>query len=429
MIKFSRLAVVVCLWVCFQTAPLLACKYNVRDTGFVDLGDRPYYLFGYVKDDTPADALSVFEQVPPAVLMDSNVRFEIINIDEQKEHGAVKYLDSHDIKSFPAAVLVSADGQSLAVEVGKTGEDFKRTLWSAVEAVVSSPKRDEIVEQISEAYAVILLFEGVEQNQNEKARQAATGAIEKMNSQLKFLPKPIANGPVMVVVSREDFAEEQNLLWSLGLDAEKKTEPRAAIIYGRARWIGPLIKAEQITENILINLLYIIGADCECGLDRRWMQGTMLAVRWDEDARTKAAKNLGFDPESPMIKAEISRIMRMGTASYPGVPLGYQELVVEFESEDDSEPNEPAIDIRDMPAAESLLDVVAAPLAESVIDIPNVPKLEPIAVQEEPTPQEQTQVPVVELALQKPFYLVVGLGFVIVAAGLIIIIRSARKNR
>ncbi len=417
MIKFSRLAAVVCLCLCFQTAPVWACKYNVRDTGFVDFGDRPYYLFGYVKDDTPADALSVFEQLPLAVLMDSNVRFEIINIDQQKEHGAVKYLDSHNINSFPAAVLVSADGQSLAVEVGKTGQGFKRTLYSAVEDVVSSPKRDEIVEQISEAYAVILLFEGLEQKENEKARQAAVGAIEKMTSQLKFLPKPIANGPVMVVVSREDFAKEQNLLWSLGLDAEKKTEPRAAIIYGRARWIGPLIKAEQITEDILINLLYIIGADCECGLDRRWMQGTMLAVRWDEDARTKAAKNLGFDPESPMIKAEISRIMRIGTASYPGVPLGYQELVVEFESEDETEPNESALDIRDMPAA------------ESVIDIPNVPKLEPIAVQEEPTPQEQTQVPVDELVSQKPFYLVVGLGFVVMAAGLAIIIKSARKNR
>ena len=418
MIKFSRLAVVVCLWVCMQTAPVSACKYNVRDTGFVYFGDRPYHLFGYVKENTPADAVSVFEQVPPAVLMDSNVRFEIINIEEQKEHGAVKYLESHNIKSFPAAVLVSPDGQSLVVEVGQAGENFKRTLWSAVEEVVSSPKRDEIVEQISEAYAVILLFDGVEQQGNEKARRAAAGAIERMDRQMKFLPKAIAKGPALVVVGREDFAEEENLLWSLGLDSEEISEPRAAIIYGRARWIGPLIKAERITEDILINLLYIIGADCECGLDRRWMQGTMLAVRWDEKTQARVAKNLGFDPESPLIKAEISRIMRMGMASYPGVPLGYQELVVEFESETASEPDESAVDVPDMLAA------------ESAIDIPNVPKLEPIAVQTKPAPAEQTQVPIdVELVPQKPLYIMVGLGFVVVAAGLIIVIRSARKNR
>jgi hypothetical protein len=55
----------------------------------------------------------------------------------------------------------------------------------------------------------------------------------------------------------------------------------------------------------------------------------MLPARWDENLQAQAAESLGFDPENPTIKTEISWIIGRGTSSYPGVPLGYQELVVE----------------------------------------------------------------------------------------------------
>ncbi len=105
MIKLCILTIVICLWVCLQAHPVSACRYNVRDTGFVDFGTEPYYLYGYVREDTPADITSAFRQISYAVLTDSNIEIEIINIDRQKDHPAVKYIDLKRIESFPAALI------------------------------------------------------------------------------------------------------------------------------------------------------------------------------------------------------------------------------------------------------------------------------------------------------------------------------------
>jgi hypothetical protein len=50
----------------------------------------------------------------------------------------------------------------------------------------------------------------------------------------------------------------------------------------------------------------------------------MLPGRWDEKTQTLTAAALGFDPENPMIKLEMSQILRRGTSLYPGVPGGSQ---------------------------------------------------------------------------------------------------------
>ena len=126
---------------------------------------------------------------------------------------------------------------------------------------------------------------------------------------MKGMPKTIAEPPAMLVLDAASFARERVLLWSLGLDVTRARQPRAAVLYGRARWIGPLMKGDEITEPNLTGILSIIGADCECGLDLAWTQGTRLPVRWEAKRYTEVAKALGFDPESPMVKLEISRII------------------------------------------------------------------------------------------------------------------------
>ena len=120
------------------------------------------------------------------------------------------------------------------------------------------------------------------------------------------------------------------MLWALGLEPEDVNEPCAAIFYGRGRWIGPLFKGEMLTDENLLRVLPIIGADCECNLDHRWLQGTMLPARWDESLQQKVASSLGFDPESPMVKMEMVSIVRrgMGGLGDPGAPFGYQEIEV-----------------------------------------------------------------------------------------------------
>ena len=131
------------------------------------------------------------------------------------------------------------------------------------------------------------------------------------------------------------------------------------------------------------------------------MQGTMLPVRWGEEIQAKAAKSLGFDPENPMIKMEINRILRMGASSYPGVPFGYQELVVEFDSDSEGETNEPVVEVHDI-----------------TLPQPAVPKLasRPSVLAEN------------ESTLQKSLYVIAGLVVLVVAVGLFIVLKAARKN-
>jgi hypothetical protein len=325
-IKLQRLFLFACLWSCFQAPLAFACRYNVRETGFVDLDVERYYFYGYINKDTPADIASGFSQISSAAFMDSNIKPEVISTDPQKDHPALEYLKSSQIKSFPAAVLVSPDGQSLAVSVTEPNRPFRDALQAALNDILSSPKREEILQHVIEAYCVVLLIEGSDTQKNQEAKAAAYDAIKRIEAQMGMLPKPIAHPPALVVADSKSLRQEKVLLWSLGLDAQEVTEPHIAVIYGKARWIGPLLKGQEITEANLANILFVIGDDCECGMDHRWLQGTMLPVKWDQKLQAKAAANLGFDPENPMIKMEISSIVGrgIGGSSYPSVPFGYQ---------------------------------------------------------------------------------------------------------
>jgi hypothetical protein len=334
-----RLAALVFILGCLQVQHAFACRYNVRETGFVDLRIEPYYLFGYISDETGADVVSRFEQVAEVGLENSNIDFEIINIDRQKDHPAMKLLNSQQVKSLPAAILVSPDGQSYSISLAESGEPFEETLRSALEDILSSPKREEIHRQVIKTYGVVLLIEGTDTDENTRARKAASDAIELISSQMEMLPKTIALPPVLIVMNQESLSDENILLWSLGLDGGKLSEPHAAVLYGRSRWMGPMFKGEEIDEDNMASVLFIIGADCECGFDYRWLQGTMLPARWTDKMQAQVVENLGFDPENPMIKMEISSIVRRGSYSYPGVPFGYQELVVEPDSNTGADQN------------------------------------------------------------------------------------------
>jgi hypothetical protein len=320
--KYIRLAVLLFLGLCMQVPPVWGCRYNVRETGFADLGTGSYRFYGYVNETIPAEIVSAFSEISHAAFRDSNIEFEIINMDRQKDHPALKYVDLWRIRSFPAAVLVSPDGQSLAVSLDDNSSSFRQKFSSAVSDIVSSPTRDKILRQVIESYGVVLLVEGPDAEENRSAREIAERAIENTKRQMRFMPKTILQPPSLMVLEREVFSRDEILAWSLGLDAEKVHACRVAVLYGRARWIGPLFGGRELSERALTQVLSIIGEDCECGLDWKVLQGTMLPTRWDEKIQSLAAAVLGFNPENPMIKLEMSQILRKGTSLYPGVPVG-----------------------------------------------------------------------------------------------------------
>jgi hypothetical protein len=330
------------------------------------LGTEPYVLCGYVDGDTPADIKTGLQQISDELLAESNVIVRVIDRDRQKDHPAMKHFDANDA-SNPSAVLISPDGQVLRVSITQPGLPFEKTFRAVLNRILSSPKRRELLLQVSRAYGVVLLIEGPDAAQNEKARQAALAAIEQVKSQMEFLPKPITHPPELVVMDSNSLADERILLWSIGLEPKDVNEPHAVIIYGRARWIGPIFKGEQITEDDLASVLFVIGADCECGFDYRWLQGTMLPAKWDQKTHERAVESLGFDPESPMIKMEIGSIIGrgMGGYSYPGMSpggapgaYGYQELIIEPETDVQNPQAPPADEPDEEPVGPNLVDTV-----------------------------------------------------------------------
>jgi len=371
--KFIRLISLAILVYCFSCPPAIACRYNVRDIGFADLGSESYYLYGYVRQTTPVDTTSIFKKTSYAALTESNIKFEIINIDQQQNHPAMKYLNTEQAESFPAAVLVSPYGRTIPVPITKPGQPFEQSLSAALNNIASSPKREEMLQQASEVLGFILLIEGAEREKNKRLRDIASNAIDKISMQMKLMPKLVDKPPVLVVIDSKSLSRERILLWSIGADIDKISQPCAAVLYGKGRLIGLLLKGEQITETTLVNILSIVGADCECGLDRSWILGKSLPVRWDEKIQAQVAKSLGFDPENPMVKMEMSQILRQSSISgrgpqdldnLPNVSLGYKEFVIELEPKEPGRQTQPVQVQKIAPDTDAKSDSKSAPVAE-----------------------------------------------------------------
>ena len=95
------------------------------------------------------------------------------------------------------------------------------------------------------------------------------------------------------------------------------------------------MKTEEINKMNLLNTLSIIGLDCECGLNVSWVEGTLLPVKWDQKRQAQVAKVLEFDPENPLVKIEVNRILKMGSSSYPNVPVVFTDSTMESNLDSD----------------------------------------------------------------------------------------------
>lgn len=302
----------------FWPQSCLACRYNVRETGFVDLGAERYLLFCYAGRNTPIESLSAIEEVARAALRDSPIALQMVPADVQQDHPALKYRKGTRNTSAPGFVLVSPDERSRPIPVQGWGDSFRPALQTAFRQITSSRFRETLIQHVARHYAVVLLLEGPNAAANAKAREAAKAAIEKINRQMKFMPKPVASGPVLLTLEPASFSEERILLWSLGLEDGILAEPCAAVLYGRVRRIGPLVKGREIAPEALYNILSVVGADCECGLDPRTIRGIGLPVQWNKQTRAVVAANLGFDPDNPMVMTEVAHILKIRAALYPG---------------------------------------------------------------------------------------------------------------
>ena len=336
-VKLTKLIFTVCFLSCLGCPAVFACRFNVRDVGFVDLENRPYGLFCYINNSTEKHITDDFKEVANAELPQTNIKARTINVDLTPDHPVMQYLKP-PAKTFPVFVLISPDRKAMPIESIEKGQGFKDSLLKTLGEIVSSPIREEIAKKTIDTFGVILVIEGVDAEENKKAVTAAQAAIKKISSQMSSLPKAISKPPVLLKISRQQHKQEKILLWSMGIDAENITQTHAITFYGRGRRMGSVLSGKDITEEMLLAFLYVIGADCECGLDRSWMQGNMMPAKWSRDQLKILSEQLGFDTEHPMIKIEMSQIIRKASRSGKKAPdlnaiggFGYREIEIKFD--------------------------------------------------------------------------------------------------
>jgi hypothetical protein len=122
------------------------------------------------------------------------------------------------------------------------------------------------------------------------------------------MPKIVDGEPVIIKINKDDFKREKVLLWCLGIDKIPDT-PSAFVLYGRGRIMSRRISFDMIKDGDIYKFLSIVGADCECGLDRKWMLGKQVIMKWNKQTEQFLFSLLDFDVDNPMILAEMSRII------------------------------------------------------------------------------------------------------------------------
>ena len=85
-----RLWLLVLLW---MGQSVIACKYNVRDMGFVDLEDRPYLLYLYLDSPFAKSDTQNMTRFLQKQLKGTNIRGQAVHRIHQKSHPALSWLE------------------------------------------------------------------------------------------------------------------------------------------------------------------------------------------------------------------------------------------------------------------------------------------------------------------------------------------------
>ena len=306
--------------------PALFCRFTVRDVAYVDLGDEGYRLYGFIADPDETDLDERFERLATAILLDSNIEARLLDPDGELPEDGAEILRALEIQEFPVAVLVGPDGALLEVPLTEDG-DPGELAGERVSALIDSPARRRFSSSAVENYCTVLLVSGGDQARDEAARAAVEAAFEQLRGVWDRMPKDVGRPPKLLQVGEP--ATERVLLWSLGIEAERDGSPAVAVLFGRGRRIGPVLEGSAITETALFGILNAAGQSCECELDRSWMRGPRIPLRWDNDLKARAVAFLGFDPENPRIKSEISGILSRGPSADAGSDPLREGLTIE----------------------------------------------------------------------------------------------------
>ena len=315
------------------THPTKACRFTVREIGFSTLSQTNYTFAILDNKDSNVNVLKQLRTYEK----DSNIGIVHLNTKSESTHPIVALAKKQGVET-PALLLLSPNNRVFVLQQGKAID------WPTIEKqftdnILDSPLREALRKRTENTFAYILSFDGNNKAENTTARTIIDEACNQIKNVMPLMPKEVRYPPMVIHLSKEDMAAESLLLWSLEV-AHNEATPQAVILYGRGRLIGEKLSFDQIKKNLTFKALSMIGADCECGLDRKWMLGAQIPMLWDASCRNNLAKTLGFDVDNPSILAEMSRIMAKEVVVDNKLGVGYGlesiDLNAMLDLEDDS---------------------------------------------------------------------------------------------
>jgi len=298
------------------------CRYTVRDVGFVDLGGDTYVLTVHPTPGLSVSWATAVRRMARSSFADVNARIEIA---DPQAHPA--------LGGQPGVVLTSPSKRHLGVVLPAEESTLQSGGWDVLDALGSSPVRETIREKLIRAHAVVVVFEGADEVSTSRVRRLAAEAIDVATPRLKDLPKATPVGPELVVVPLVNRERERVLLWALGPFDGEPDDPHVVVLYGRGRRMGPVLSGPMVTRTGIQDALLLVGQDCECDLPRALLRNPAAPIPWSGPALDRVQGLLEFDPRSPSVKAEMSRILARGGSARPGSSEasgleGYTETVV-----------------------------------------------------------------------------------------------------
>ena len=302
-----------------QPLDAAACKYTVRDVAFVTLQEQPYRLFIYTDPGGDEQTAAALQAAAKAALADANIVVESVAGALTEDSPAARIAKQTAVQSLPALVLADPDDRGLQL----FGEDNAKIDPQAVrdicDRLTSSTGQLELRKLLlAGRHSVIVLHEGVDDDQNQRAREMVDSLVADVERSLPSLPKAIDLPPQMLTVSHEQSDSERVFLWSLGIEEEEFDQTHIAVVFGRCRLLGPAMPVPGTTRQQVVRRLAVVGQDCECELDRAVMRGQMIPHAWSTREEAVAAEMLGFDPGNPLVQVEIQRILARGPVSREG---------------------------------------------------------------------------------------------------------------
>ena len=280
-----------------------ACRFTVREIGFSVLSESLYPLLIVDEDlnyDDPA-----FKKIHE-VAEQSNLSVLLLDPRDDASHPLLRKAVKQGI-SFPN-VLFCTPRENIYPVYEKGTYSFKTFEEDFFKKVLTSPLRKKMLEDVAGNFAYVIHVSGKDKAKNRQVEKQIREACGRVKDIMALMPKKVDNPPQVLQITEANAGAERILLNSLGF-RELPEQPYAVVVYGRGRFMGKPLTVEEVEQGLVYKYLAMIGADCECNLDRQWMLGTQLPLSWDEATRQQLAEGLTFDVDNPSILAEMSRIL------------------------------------------------------------------------------------------------------------------------